>query len=117
MLPVTLLVVVVQSAKSCPSQVQPIALIAFLGNSMVMLVWLHVNLAQKTRITETKEDAALASTVPRDGSPPVAVQNANRAVQGRSVMVAKVAHWDLQDKEMTLMRRSADHVHWGKQRR
>jgi hypothetical protein len=43
--------------------------------------------------------------------------NAKRAVRGRSVMVAKIAHWDLPEKEMTLMRRNADNVLWVKQRR
>jgi hypothetical protein len=47
----------------------------------------------------------------------MAVQNAKRAVRGRSVRVAKIAHWDLQEKEMTLMRRNADNVNWVKQRR
>jgi hypothetical protein len=93
------------------------ALNAVLVNSMVMLVLLHVNLARKTRITGTKEETALASIVLWDGRPTTAVQNAKRVVRGRSVMVAKSAHWDLQEKEVTLMRRSADHVHWGKQRR
>jgi hypothetical protein len=32
-------------------------------------------------------------------------------------MVAKIAQWDLQEKEVTLMRRNADNVHWDKQRR
>ena len=93
------------------------ALNAVLVNSMVILGWLHVNRARKTRITATKEETALASIVSRDGRPPVAVPNAKRAVRGRSAMVAKVAHWGLQEKEMTLMRRSADHVPWGKQQR
>ena len=93
------------------------ALNAVLVNSMVMLVWLHVNRARKTRITATKEETALATIVPRGGRPPVAVPNAKRAVRGRSVMVAKSAHWDLQEKEMTMMRRNADIVTWGKQRR
>jgi hypothetical protein len=92
------------------------ALNAVLVNSMVMLVLLHVNLARKTRITATKVETALVPIVPRDGRPKTAVQNAKRAVRGRSVMVAKSALWDLQDKEMTVMRHSADHVHWGKQR-
>ena len=86
-------------------------------NSMVMLVWLHVYRARKTRITATKEETALASIVPRGGRPPVAVPNAKRAVRGRSVMVAKIARWDLQEKAMTLMRRNADNVHWGKPQR
>ena len=47
----------------------------------------------------------------------MAVRNAKRAVRGRSARVAKIAHWDLQEKEMTLMRRNADNVNWGKQRR
>ena len=47
----------------------------------------------------------------------MAVQNANPAVLGRSVRVAKIARWGLQEKEMTLMRRNADHVNWVKQRR
>ena len=47
------------------------ALNAVLVNLMLMLVWLHVNLAR----------------------------------------------WDLQEKEVTLMRRNADNVTWGKQRR
>ena len=45
----------------------------------------------------------------------MAVQNAKRAVRGRSVRVAKIAHWDLQEKEMTLIRRNADNVLWVKQ--
>ena len=93
------------------------ALNAVLVNSMVMLVWLHVNRARKTRITGTKGETALASIVPWGGRPPVAVPNAKRAVRGRSVMVATSAHWDLQEKEVTLMRRNADNVPWGKQRR
>ena len=93
------------------------ALNAVLVNSMVMLVWLHVNRARKIRTTATKEETALASIVLWDGRPTTAVQNAKRVVRGRSVMVAKSAHWDLQEKEVTLMRRSADHVHWGKQQR
>jgi len=84
---------------------------------MVMLVWLHVNLARKTRITATKEETALASIVQWGGRPKMAVRNAKRAVRGRSAMVAKIAHWGLQEKEMTLIRRSADHVHWARQRR
>jgi hypothetical protein len=47
----------------------------------------------------------------------MAVQNAKRAVRGRSVRVAKIARWGLQEKEMTLMRRNADNVNWAKQRR
>ena len=86
-------------------------------NSMVMLVWLHVNRARKTRITATKEETALASIVPLDGRPKMAVPNAKRAVRGRSVRVAKIARWGLQEKEMTLMRRNADNVNWVKQRR
>jgi hypothetical protein len=93
------------------------ALNAVLVNSMVMLVLLHVNFARKTRITGTKEETAPALIVLWDGRPTTAVQNAKRAVRGLSVMVAKSAHWDLQEKGVTLMRRSADHVHWGKQRR
>jgi len=90
---------------------------AALVNSMVILGWLHVNRARKTRITAIKEETALASIVPRGGRPKMAVQNAKRAVRGRSVRVAKIAHWDLQEKEMTLMRRNADNVNWAKQRR
>jgi len=86
-------------------------------NSMVMLVWLHVNSVRKIRITATKEETALASIVPRGGRPPAAVPNAKRAVRGHSVMVVKIAHWGLQEKEMTLMRRNADNVNWVKQRR
>ena len=93
------------------------ALNAVLVNSTVMLVWLHVNRARKTRITGTKGETALASIVPWGGRPPVAVPNAKCAVRGRSVMVAKSAHWDLQEKEVTLTRRNADNVTWGKQRR
>ena len=93
------------------------ALNAVLVNSMAMLVWLRVNLARKTRITETKEETALASIVQWVGLPKTAVQNAKCAVRGRSVMVAKIAHWGLQEKEMTLMRRNADNVNWVKQRR
>ena len=93
------------------------ALNAVLANSMVMLVWLHVNSVRKIRITATKEETALASIVQLVGCPPVAVSNAKRAVRGRSAMVAKIAHLGLQEKEMTLMRRNADNVHWGKQRR
>ena len=93
------------------------ALNAVLVNSMMLLVLLHVNRARKTRITATKEEAALATIVPRGGRPPVAVPNAKRAVRGRSVMVAKIAPWDLQEKAMTLMRRNADNVHWGKPQR
>ena len=93
------------------------ALNVVLVNSMVTLVWQHVNCARKTRITATKEETALASIVPLDGRPKMAVQNAKRAVQGRSVRVAKIAPWDLQEKEMTVMRRNADNVTWGKQRR
>ena len=36
-------------------------------NSMVMLVWLHVNFARKTRITAKKVETALASIVHRVG--------------------------------------------------
>ena len=93
------------------------ALNAVLVNLMLMLVWLHVNRARKTRITATKEETPLASIVPRGGRPKMAVRNAKRAVRGRSARVAKIAHWDLQEKEMTLMRRNADNVTWGKQRR
>ena len=93
------------------------ALNAVLVNSMAMLVWLRVNLARKTRITATKEETAVAWIVLRDGRPTTAAPNAKRAVRGHSVMVVKSAPWDLQEKEMTLMRRSADHVHWGKQQR
>ena len=76
-----------------------------------------MNRARKTRITGTKGETALASIVPWGGRLPVAVPNAKRAVRGGSVMVAKSAHWDLQEKEVTLMRRNADNVPWGKQRR
>ena len=86
-------------------------------NSMMLSVWVHVNRAWKIRITATKEETALASIVPRDGRPPVAAPNAKCAVRGRSVRVAKIAPWDLQEKEMTVMRRNADNVTWGKQRR
>ena len=93
------------------------ALNAVLVNSMMLLELLHVNRARKTRITATKEETALALVVPWGGRPPVAVPNAKRAVRGRSVMVAKIAPWDLQKKETTLIRRNADNVTWGKQRR
>jgi hypothetical protein len=93
------------------------ALNAVLVNSMVILGLLHVNLARKTRITVTKEETAVASIVPRGGRPKMAVRNAKRAVRGRSAMVAKIAHWGLQEKEMTVIRRSADHVIWARQRR
>ena len=86
-------------------------------NSMMLLVWLHVNYARKTRITATKEETALASIVPRGGRPPLAVPNALRAVRERLVTVAKIAHWGLHEKERTLMRRNADNVHWGKPQR
>ena len=86
-------------------------------SSMVILVWLHVNRARITRITATKEETAVASIVQLVGRPPVAVPNAKRAARGRSAMVAKIAHWGLQEKEMTLIRRSADHVNWARQRR
>ena len=56
-------------------------------NSMVMLVWLPVNRARKTRITATKEETALALIVLRDGRPPLAVPNAKRAVQDNLVML------------------------------
>jgi hypothetical protein len=36
-------------------------------NSMVMLVWLHVNFARKTRITAKKVETTLASIVHRVG--------------------------------------------------
>ena len=93
------------------------ALNAVLVNSMVMLVWLRVNLARQTRITATKEKTAVAWIVLRDGRPTTAAPNAKRAVRGHSVMVVKSAPWDLQEKEMTLMRRNADNVNWVKQRR
>jgi hypothetical protein len=47
----------------------------------------------------------------------LAVPNAKRAVREGSVLVAKSAHWDLQEKEMTVMRRNVDNVHWAKQQR
>ena len=77
----------------------------------------NANNVLKTRITATKEETALASIVPLDGRPKMAVQNAKRAVRERSVRVAKIARWGLQEKEMTLMRRNADNVNWVKQRR
>jgi len=64
-----------------------------------------------------REETAVASIVQWVGRPKMAVRNAKRAVRGRSVMVAKIAHWGLQEKEMTLIRRSADNVNWVKQHR
>ena len=69
------------------------------------------------RTLVTREETAVASIVQLVGRPPVAVPNAKRAVRGRSAMVAKIAHWGLQEKEMTLMRRNAYNVNWVKQRR
>ena len=69
------------------------------------------------RTLAEKVETAVASIAQWVGRPPVAVPNAKRAVRGRSAMVAKIAHWGLQEKEMTLIRRSADHVHWARQRR
>ena len=69
------------------------------------------------RTLAEKVETAVASIAQWVGRPPVAVPNAKRAVRGRSAMVAKIAHWGLQEKEMTLIRRSADNVNWVKQHR
>ena len=45
------------------------------------------------------------------------VLNVKLVERERSVMIAKIAHWGLHETEMTMMRRNADNVHWGKQRR
>jgi ADP-ribose pyrophosphatase YjhB (NUDIX family) len=86
-------------------------------NSTMLPVRFVVKYVQIRRTLVTKEETTLASIVPRVGRPKMAVRNAKRAVRGRSVMVAKIAHWGLQEKEMTLIRRSADHVNWARQRR
>jgi hypothetical protein len=86
-------------------------------NLTMLPVRVVVQSVQIRRTLVTKEETALASIVPRGGRPPVAVPNAKRAVRGRSAMVAKIAHWGLQEKEMTLIRRSADNVNWVKQHR
>jgi len=77
----------------------------------------RASLAKRTPIPRTKTEPPNALIVQRVGRPKTAAPNAKRAVRGRSVMIATIAHWDLQEKEMTLMRRSADHVPWGKQQR
>ena len=87
------------------------------ANSMTLKVPVNANYVPPPPTLVKKEETALASIVPRGGCPPVAAPNAKRAVRERSVMVAKIAHWDLQDKEMTLMQHNADNVNWVKQRR
>ena len=85
-------------------------------NLITLLVQWHANRVQRRRTLVKKEETAVAQLAPRDGRPLLAVQHAKRAVRGRSARVANIAHWDLQEKETTLMRRNADNVHWGKQR-
>ena len=69
------------------------------------------------RTLAEKVETALASIAQWVGRPKLAVRNAKHAVRARSVMVAKIAHWGLQEKEMILIRRSADNVNWVKQHR
>ena len=71
----------------------------------------------KLRTLVAKQETGRALLVQSDGHLRRGALNAKRAVRGRSVMVAKIAHWDLPEKEMTLMRRNADNVLWVKQRR
>ena len=61
------------------------ALNAVLVNSMVMLVWLHVNRARKTRITATKEEIRRALVAPLVGLRRRAVLNAKPVVRERMV--------------------------------
>ena len=86
-------------------------------NLMTLLVPRHVHLVTSRRSLVAKEETKVALLAQRVGRPKTAVRNAKRAVQERSVMIAKIAQWGLHEKEMTLMRRNADNVHWGKQRR
>ena len=86
-------------------------------NLMMLLVRMHANLVTSRRSLVAKEETKVALLAQRVGRPKMAVRNAKRAVRERSVMVARIAHWGLHEKEMTLMRRNADNVHWGKQRR
>ena len=87
------------------------------ANLMTFLTRRHANNVQSQRISMAKEETVVALIVQWVGCPKMAVRNAKRAVRGRSVTVAKIAHWGLQEKEMTLIQRSADHVHWARQRR
>ena len=76
----------------------------------------RASFVKQTPIPRTKIEPPNALIVQRVGCPKTAAPNAKRAVRGHSVMVAKIARWDLQEKEMTLMRRNVDNVTWGKQR-
>ena len=86
-------------------------------NLMTLLVPRHAHLVTSRRSLVAKEETKVALLAQRVGRPKTAVRNAKRAVRERSVMVARIAHWGLHEKEMTLMRRNADNVNWGKQRR
>ena len=88
-----------------------------LVNLMTLLVPRHVHLVTSRRSLVAKEETKVALLAQRVGRPKTAVRNAKRAVRERSVMIAKIVQWGLHEKEMTLMRRNADYVHWGKQRR
>ena len=72
---------------------------------------------KKLRTLVAKQETGRALLVQSDGHLRRGALNAKRAVRGRSVMIAKIAHWDLPEKEMTLMRRNADNVNWVKQHR
>ena len=84
---------------------------------MTLLMRRHANLVKHRLSLVAKKETPVAQLAPQVGRPKTAVKNVPRAVRGRSVMVAKIAHWDLQDKEMTLMQHNADNVNWVKQRR
>jgi len=64
-----------------------------------------------------KEETAVASIAQLDGRQKMVVPNVSLAVLARLVLVVTIAHWDLPEKEMTMMRRNADNVNWVKQHR
>ncbi len=64
-----------------------------------------------------KEETAVASIAQLDGRQKTVVPNVSLAVLARLVLVAPIAHWDLPEKETTMMRRNADNVNWVKQHR
>ena len=86
-------------------------------NLMTLLALMHANHVSSRRILAGKEETVVVLIAQPVGPLKMVVPNVSLAVLARLVLVAPIAHWDLPEKEMTLMRRNADNVNWVKQRR
>ena len=64
-----------------------------------------------------KEETVVALIAQVVGCPKMEVRNVSRVVRVRLAMGVNIALQGMQEKEMTLIRRSADHVNWARQRR